>query len=261
MSKYSLLTLLLGVYAATLFSFFGVTGVQANSDAATIQLNRDLSVGMTGEDVRQLQIFLNTDSETQIASGSAAGAPGFETSYYGALTANAVTRFQEKYAADILAPLGLTRGTGYLGASTRQKIAERSSGTSSISSDVSDNNFDAPAAQATTPFIKALSPSRGPNETEIIIVGSNFDSASTNTVLVTFDDADTYTKIPATSNGTSISFVIDNAVARDILQEMSTLPAEHVAAWKKELPEIPVSVRVLNSLGESNFKVFTIELE
>ena len=44
------------------------------------------------------------------------------TGYYGALSARAVTRFQEKYASEILVPVGLTKGTGFFGASSRAKL-------------------------------------------------------------------------------------------------------------------------------------------
>jgi hypothetical protein len=40
------------------------------------------------------------------------------------LTKMAVARFQEKYSEEILKPLGIERGTGYVGARTRDKIAE-----------------------------------------------------------------------------------------------------------------------------------------
>ena len=80
--------------------------------------SKNLYIGSKGEDVRRLQQFLNTDGGTRVAS-SGIGSPGNETSYYGSLTANGVKRFQEKYAQQILAPLGLTNGTGYFYNSTR----------------------------------------------------------------------------------------------------------------------------------------------
>jgi peptidoglycan hydrolase-like protein with peptidoglycan-binding domain len=80
----------------------------------------DLSLGATGPAVQQLQEFLNQSADTQINT-TGAGAPGQETEYFGPLTAAAVARFQSKYAASILTPLGLSQGTGYWGAGSRQQ--------------------------------------------------------------------------------------------------------------------------------------------
>ena len=47
---------------------------------------------------------------------------GLVTGNFLSLTKAAVIRFQEKYASEILVPLGLNNGTGYVGAKTRVKI-------------------------------------------------------------------------------------------------------------------------------------------
>ncbi len=81
---------------------------------------RNLSIGSSGDDVRQLQRFLNGNPQTQVAS-SGAGSPGNETTYYGPATARAVSKFQELHSAQILAPIGLTSGTGGFYTSTRNQ--------------------------------------------------------------------------------------------------------------------------------------------
>ena len=78
---------------------------------------RNLSFGSIGEDVKRLQIFLNQNNFS--VSDSGAGSKGNETNYYGEKTRSAITRFQEYYMTQILTPLGLTKGTGYFGDSTR----------------------------------------------------------------------------------------------------------------------------------------------
>ncbi len=68
-----------------------------------------------------LQKFLNQDPATVIAQ-SGSGAPGFESATFGPRTKLAVIKFQEKYAADILTPNGLLKGSGIVGPATRAKL-------------------------------------------------------------------------------------------------------------------------------------------
>lgn len=90
---------------------------------AEAAFTRTLFLGMSGSDVRELQVLLNQDVETRIAL-SGPGSPGLETAYFGPLTERAVIKYQEKYRSTILVPLNLSRGTGYVGPSTLAHLSE-----------------------------------------------------------------------------------------------------------------------------------------
>lgn len=83
----------------------------------TIKWERNLSMEQEGEDVKRLQEIL-IEEEVWARSDIK------PTGYFGPITQQAVIRFQEKYASEILEPLGLTRGTGFVGSSTRTYLKE-----------------------------------------------------------------------------------------------------------------------------------------
>lgn len=73
---------------------------------------RNLAIGMSGDDVKELQEILIREG---VWGASGIGATG----YFGAITKEAVIKFQEKYRAEVLEPLSIARGTGFVGFSTR----------------------------------------------------------------------------------------------------------------------------------------------
>ena len=86
----------------------------ANPDTtAPEKFSRSLGMGMRGEDVRRLQQYLNTHGSAVAQVG--AGAPGYETDYFGPATKKAVHAFQEAHKVE----LGISRGTGFFGPITR----------------------------------------------------------------------------------------------------------------------------------------------
>ncbi|MEK7069029.1 MAG: LamG-like jellyroll fold domain-containing protein [Patescibacteria group bacterium] len=101
----------------------GLSGGAASSTATGLSsFTRNLKRGDRGEDVRALQRFLNTHGFAVTASGD--GSSGKETTYFGSGTVSALIRFQNAYKSDILAPAGLTKGTGFFGALTRKIVEE-----------------------------------------------------------------------------------------------------------------------------------------
>jgi peptidoglycan hydrolase-like protein with peptidoglycan-binding domain len=94
--------------------------VVSTSTAPITAFNRDLALGDTGDDVILLKTVLNSDPDTALVYTmiSPAGAQNL----YDEATAVAVSKFQMKYASEILTPYGLTTGTGTVGPSTRKKL-------------------------------------------------------------------------------------------------------------------------------------------
>ncbi len=87
-------------------------GVNGSGIGNAYRFLRDLSVGSTGEDVRQLQIFLNANGFRVAQSG--AGSPGKETTSFGAATKAAVAKYQ--------ASKGIQPPAGRFGPATRASV-------------------------------------------------------------------------------------------------------------------------------------------
>jgi len=79
------------------------------------KFNQNLSFGMENEQIRCLQELLKKQ-------GKEIYPQGLVTGYFGPLTQAAVIRFQERFAEEILYPLDLTSGTGFVGQMTRAKL-------------------------------------------------------------------------------------------------------------------------------------------
>lgn len=82
-----------------------------------LKLTGNLYYGLKNQEVSCLQSFLKSQ-------GGDIYPEGLVTGYFGELTKSAVARFQEKYKFDILSPLGLNYGTGFVGSATLFKINE-----------------------------------------------------------------------------------------------------------------------------------------
>jgi len=80
------------------------------------QFKSDLKLGSRGKEVEELQKCLSKYPELY--------PEGKITGFFGDETKEAVIRFQEKYAKEILEPWGFTKGTGLVSKTTRSKLNE-----------------------------------------------------------------------------------------------------------------------------------------
>ncbi len=105
---------------------FGKAGAQNVGSLRSIvtpsfSFDKDLRFGDVDLDVMELQKILNADPDTVVAL-SDTGSKGHENTIFGASTKAAVIKFQNKYSDTVLAPAGLTTGSGFVGKLTRTRL-------------------------------------------------------------------------------------------------------------------------------------------
>ncbi|MCI5108645.1 MAG: peptidoglycan-binding protein [Candidatus Pacebacteria bacterium] len=134
-----------------------------SSTGASYTFTQDLTVGSTGEEVRQLQMFLNNNGYTVAASG--AGSAGSESTYFGSLTAAALAKYQ---AANGIAP-----AVGYFGPITRASVNSMTSGSSDSSSSSSSTGLQGGAGSINdADYVSKLSNEKvGENEEDVEVAG------------------------------------------------------------------------------------------
>lgn len=280
----------LAVVWVTLLSFLAapasavfVAFAQNVSDGSMTEIfPRNLRVGDRGQDVQTLQKVLNQSLETKLTENGP-GAPGEETTYFGELTKSAIVRFQEKYAQEILFPIQLVQGTGFVGPMTRKKLNEAAveagitantqgtsnSGTSSGGTTGTVGLSQGSSSQTTVikPKIFSISPEKVPNGGEITITGEGFTNDNTiRTAIGSYDhiaslDTKTLklrlysesinllTNPPNMPTGEVFDFTPEEAMA-DIpvgTQDVSILASTTTTQFS-----IPVVVMVENKNGMSN---------
>ena len=247
-------------------------------------LVRNLSLGSRGEDVRELQRFLNKSGLSIVVTG--AGSSGNETDFFGPLTRNAVARYQELYKNEILTPINLISGTGFVGPLTRAHIlknltedrvawpiitetvnfspevfitpeAESVDQVSSISTinevgsdNVSTNSqtdfFPVEPKLSPTMSIFSITPTVGNLNSSVIIKGEGF--LDENTV---YAGNKVFYRWPSSDNGQTITVPIENTFADIDLRRGPDAKGQLI---------IPLWIYVENETGISNQIVFSLTL-
>jgi len=97
----------------------------SQTQASKFRFDHNLDFGTVDPDVRELQIYLNTNGFRVADHGP--GSPGQEVDAFDAATKVALSKFQTAHATQILVPFGITKGTGRFGNATRKYINEMQS--------------------------------------------------------------------------------------------------------------------------------------
>ncbi len=215
------------------------------------EITRTLRLGDRGLDVKELQIALNSDPATRIAQ-SGPGAPGFESTYFGALTQAAVNKFQIKYALEALTPAGLSAPTGIVGPLTRKVLYRLSRTTTPVSQEQ--------PGISTTVSLQAATPQIITSRTQsITLTGSGFTPYNNQIIIASESEAVATTV--SSVNGTSLT-AIPTFPTIEKMRSQITNPAS-IPAFASNLRDGLITrsngvvymraiLKVKNANGESN---------
>lgn len=230
----------------------------AASEASAVGLTfaRTLRIGSRGDDVRELQIFLNKNGATALmVSPGSGGSIGNETEYFGAKTAEAVSRFQELYRSEVLTPIGLVRGTGFVGSLTLAKLNSIAAPpivvVPTLSASIPTPTVVPPRVitpivvpgpgspdVVQEPVITSISPTAGPAGTTVVIRGAGFTSTG-NTVYTGYAEL---TNV-SSGDGKTMSIVIDPGWPK----------------FRQGSVVFPFWIYVINGAGKSNPAIFNYQ--
>lgn len=161
------------------------------------KFNTNMKLGSRGADVTNLQKVLNMFPQTQVAK-SGTGAPGMESTYFGAGTRAAVNKFQALH----LVELGLSAPTGNVFAGTRALLNQVCNGT------VTTNPGTNPGTVVTGPVSAALASSQ---PTGMIVAGQSGARLAD----FTFSGNGTVTSVQLQRTGVSADTTLNNVYLYD----------------------------------------------
>ena len=240
MSRNSTLTAII-FFTVVILSPGRAYGQNIFSDTLTL----NLKFGDYHQEVATLQRILNSDPKTRV-SVAGPGSLGEETYYFGPGTLDAVIRFQNLHKNEVLTPLGITSGTGFVGIFTRKKLNELIH-TTIINVPINQSG-EVPISSSSIPVIEKITPDHGPNGTKITITGKNF--APMNDIITSYKP---FRDIPS-NDGETLQFTFDNPPF-DALQKI-----ENKNGKVGEL-NIPFYIYVVNENGTSTDPIiFTIQI-
>src|SRR3989344_1327292 len=206
--------------------------------AGAFTFTQNLRVGSIGPEVLELQRVLNQNLDAKVAQ-TGPGSPGFETNYFGSLTKKAVIRFQEKHKDEVLAPVGLSRGTGFVGSMTLKKLNNLAMGAGTVSAG-NTNQSPAPipfpsvnapqtsAPKKAPPTVLSVSPDRVRRGDVVNVTGTNF-APTGNAIILGDGPVNKRFENLNSFDGKTIAFVYQPPIIKTMSEaEIRTLPAEAV---------------------------------